>query len=83
MGCGCHTCVGWGRSWVIDVWGGHSFIVGSSWWGGGGLGSLMCGVATLSSWGHHGVSCHHVAPFVNCHVALLATWPLYLGVRRG
>ena len=27
VGCGCRTCVGWGRSWAIDVWGGRCFVV--------------------------------------------------------
>ena len=34
-------------------------------WGGGGHGSLMCGVATVSLWCHHGLlCCCHVSPFV-------------------
>ena len=55
---GCCTRVGWERSWVIDEWGGHCFVV----------------------------VCRVVAPLhrsYGCHVALLATWPLYPGVRRG
>ena len=31
VGCGCRTCVGWGRSCVIDEWGGRCFVVVSLW----------------------------------------------------
>ena len=42
VGCGCRTCVGWGRSWIIEEWGGCCFIV-------------VCRVVTAS---YHSYGCH-------------------------
>ena len=30
-GCGCCTCMGWGRSWIIVKWGGRCFVVVLLW----------------------------------------------------
>ena len=65
VGCGYCACMGWGRSWVIDEWGGCCFSVVSLWC------VVVCHVVTA------------LDHLYGCHVAVLAMWPLYPGVRRG
>ena len=56
VGCGCHTCVGWWRSWVIEEWDGSCFIVVLLWCVVLSLHCTVCLVATSPCWQHGPVS---------------------------